>query len=134
MKNLSETLGQLYKEHRDVLWFMVALAVMAVVLLIFSLVKLSPSSAVVKVGYGDIGSATGEEFSEMQTAGGYRDGSWMNMIRYPIFALVVGVMHNLVALKLFKKRGAAVAKVFLSMSILLVMGGFLVLTRLLGES
>lgn len=133
MKNLAESFVNLYKEHRSVLIFMVVLLVLAVMMLIYSLLGLSPSSAVVKVGYGDIGSATGVEFSEMQTAGGYRDGSWMNMIRFPIFALVIGVMHNFVALKLLEKRGEAAAKVFLVVSVGVLIGGFLVLSRLLGE-
>ena len=87
------------------------------VLLIFSIVNLNPSIAVVKIGYGDIG--------------GYRSGSWVDMIAFPILAIILGVFHNLIAIRIFKKRGAGMAKFFLLTTTILIAGAFIVLLRLL---
>ena len=107
--------------------------VLAFIFLVYSLLNLSPSSAVVKTGYSDIGSYEGGVIENIKTAGGYRDGGWIYMLTFPILAIVFGVMHNFIAVKLCKKRGEAAAKVFVVMSIVLVLIGILVLSRLLGE-
>ncbi len=113
---------------------MIVLLLFAIGLLIFSLVTLSPSSAIVRVGYGDIGSFTGEDLSEMRTAAGYRDGSWAMMLTFPFFAMILGIMHNFIAVKLCKRRGEGSAKVFVASSIAIVIATFVVLIRLLGEN
>ena len=87
----------------------------------------------VKVSYGDIGRYQGGEWSSMSNSGGYHDGSWMNMFAFPLLALVFGGLHNLLAVKLYGKRGVAMAKVLVAISIGLVIFTFVVLARLLGE-
>ena len=133
MKNLKEDFLTIYREERGLFWMMVALAGMALVLLIFSLITLSPSSAIVKVGYGDIGSFAGEDLTEMRTAGGYRDGSWGSMFSFTLLTLIIGVMHNLIAVRLYKRRGEATARAFVGVSMMILLGVFIVLVRLLGE-
>lgn len=120
------------KERRLVAW-MVLSALLAVVLLVFSLISLRPNSSVVKVSYGDIGRYQGGEWSSMSNAGGYHDGSWMNMFAFPILAIVFGFVHNILAIKLYGKRGAAMAKTLVVISIGLTILAFIVLARLLGE-
>ena len=88
-------------------------------LLIFSILNLNPNGAVVKVGYGDIG--------------GYRDGTWAEMLTFPILAIIFGILHNLLALRIFHKRGSGMAKFFLITTTMLIAGTLLVLIRLLGE-
>lgn len=133
MKHLRDSFGVIYREHRGLFLMQIALALMALALLIFSLISLSPSSAVVKVGYGDIGSFSGDDLTEMRTAGGYRDGSWANMLAFSILTLVIGVVHNLIAARLFSRRGEDIAKTFIIMSMLILIGLTVVLLRLLGE-
>ena len=88
------------------------------VLLILSVVNLNPSSAVVRVGYGDIG--------------GYRSGSWTDMLAFPLLAIVFGVFHNFIAINIFKKRGAGMSKFFLLTTTMLIVGTAVTLLRLLG--
>lgn len=133
MSNFGQTIKEIYREHKALFGLMIFLAVIALALLIVSVVTLEPSSAVVKVGYGDIGSFTGEDLTEMRIAGGYRDGSWVNMLTFPILALIFGVVHNLIAMKLFKQRGESAARAFVIISAFIAVGAFLVLFRLLGE-
>lgn len=120
------------KEHRLLGW-MILLGLVAVVLLVFSLVSLRPNSSVVKISYGDIGRYQGGEWSSMSNSGGYHDGSWMNMFAFPLLALVLGGLHNLLAVKLYGKRGVAMAKTLVVISIGLTIFAFIVLMRLLGE-
>ncbi|MBR2588836.1 hypothetical protein IKE84_00620 [Candidatus Saccharibacteria bacterium] len=133
MKDFGQNFRKIISEHRMLFALMILLALASLALLITSLVTLSPSSAVVKVGYGDIGSFAGEDLAEMRTAGGYRDGSWVDMVAFPILAVIIGVIHNLIAVRLFVRRGDNTAKAFIAISFLIVIGAFLVLFRLLGE-
>lgn len=133
MKNFSKILREIYQEHKGLFSLMVVLALVALVFLVFSLVNLKPSSASVNTGYGDIGSYSGEDLVEMQNGGGYRTGKWAVMLTFPLLALILGVMHNLVTMKLYERRGEGIAKAFAGMSILLVVVAFIVLVRLLGE-
>ena len=133
MKKFRGPIVEIYREHRGLFIMMIFLAVLAVAFLIFSLVTLSPSSAIVKVGYSDIGSFAGNDLTGMRTAGGYRDGSWGAMITFPILALIIGFFHNLIAIRLCNRRGEGPAKAFVLMSLVILIGAFIVLLRLLGE-
>ena len=93
---------------------------LATTLFIFAVIRLNPSASVVKVGYGDIG--------------GYRDGSWTDMFAFPLLAIIFGIFHNLLAVRIFHKRGGGMTKFFLLATTTLILGSFLVLIRLLGES
>ena len=133
MKKFSEILREIYREHRGLFWMMILLAVMSLIFLVFSLINLKPASANVNTGYGDIGSYSGEDLVEMQNGGGYRAGKWATMMVFPILALILGIMHNFVAMKLYDRRGEGIAKGFVGISIVLVVMAFVILMRLLGE-
>ncbi|MBQ3348204.1 hypothetical protein IJG90_01635 [Candidatus Saccharibacteria bacterium] len=110
---------KIYAEERLMLILMVVNFLAAVALLILGVMNLNPNVAVVKIGYGDIG--------------GYRDGSWVDMLVFPIIAVVFGIFHNLIALNIFHKRGAGMTKFFLIVTTVLIMGAFVVLVRLSRE-
>lgn len=133
MKKFGQYFKEIAKEHQGLLSLMAVLILMCLALFVVSLVTLKPSSAVIKVGYGDIGSFAGEDLTEMRTAGGYRDGSWVDMLAFPMLAVIVGIVHNFIALRLYAKRGDGSAKAFIVMSMVVIIGAFLVLFRLLGE-
>ncbi len=119
MKNFGEDLKKIYAEEGLMLFLMVVNFLAAVALLILGVMNLNPNVAVVKIGYGDIG--------------GYRDGSWVDMLVFPIIAVVFGIFHNLIALNIFHKRGAGMTKFFLIVTTVLIMGAFVVLVRLSRE-
>lgn len=120
MNKLKETLLKIYSEQKGLLTLMAVLLVLGVIALIYFMVAIDPDSAVMKIGYGDIG--------------GYRDGTWTDMLAFPILAVVFGVLHNFLAMKIFEKQGSGVAKVFVVVSLVLLVGTFIVFLRLLGES
>ena len=91
--------------------------ILATALFLIGVINLNPSSAVVKIGYGDIG--------------GYRSGSWADMLTFPLLAIIFGVFHNFIAIRIFKKRGAGMTKFFLTTTTALIVGAIIVLLRLL---
>lgn len=119
MKYLKEDLIEIYHSEQGIIIFMALDFLLSLALLIFSIVTLNPNASVVKIGYGDIG--------------GYRDGTWSGLLAFPLLALNFGILHNLLALRIFHKRGGGMAKFFLITTICLILGTFLVLIRLLGE-
>lgn len=119
MKYFAEDLKKIYAEERIMLILMILNIIASIALLVFSIVNLNPNVAVVKIGYGDIG--------------GYRDGSWLDLLAFPILAIIFGIFHNLIALKIYHKRGAGMTKFFVLTTSSLLAGTFIVLIRLLRE-
>lgn len=119
MKGLKEDFLNIVRSDKAVLVLMILNFLFATLLLVFSLIKLNPSSPMIKIGYGDIG--------------GYRDGSWTNQFTFSLAAILFGILHNLLALKIFRKRGAGMAKFFLVTTAMLILGAFVVMFRLLKE-
>lgn len=119
MKNFKGVFIEIYREHRSLLALMMLVFMFALGVFIFSMTKLDPTSAVVKVGYGDIG--------------GYRDGAWSNLLVFPTLMILFGILHNLLAVKIYEKRGAGMAKFFLITTLMLIFGALIVLIRLSSE-
>ncbi len=132
MKSIRENLKKIFEEHKTLMAAMLLLLVAAMALFIFSLVNLS-SNTTVKVSYGDIGSYQGGEWSSMANSGGYYDDNWIERVSYPILAIIFGVMHNFIAVKIFEKKGSGMAGLFVLYSFALVIATFIVFGRLLGE-
>ncbi len=114
-----EDIIAIYHTERGILLLICINLLLSIGLLVFSLTHLDSSGAIVKTGYGDIG--------------GYRDGSWTGMLAFPLLAVIFGISHSLLALRIFHKRGGGMAKFFLIITTALIVGTFLVLLRLLGE-
>ena len=65
--------------------------------------------------------------------GGYEKGSWTYMLSFVVMGLILAVLHPLVALRIYEKRGGSVTVVFLVASMILGMVVFMTLQRLVGE-
>lgn len=117
MKDFGDLIKQIYQEERFMFILMIFNAILSIALFVVGVINLNPSAAVVKIGYGDIG--------------GYRSGSWADMLTFPILAVIFGVFHNLIAIRIFQKRGAGMTKFFLITTTALIIGTGIVLLRLL---
>ena len=113
---IKETLIKIFRENRSVFVMMLLVLLFALALLILSLVLIDSGKAVVKTGYGDIG--------------GYRDGAWSDLITFPLLAIIFGGLHNLLAMKVYEKNGAPLAKIFLGLTLFLIVGAMIVIVRL----
>ena len=115
------------RKQKGLMIGMILLAVMSALLLIFAMTTLRPQSTVVIVGYGDVyGEIAG-------ISGGYRRDSWLNMMAYPVLALIFGVVHNILALRVYRKDGKDAALVLVVATMALIVGVVVVVFRLLGE-
>lgn len=119
MKDFKADIKKIYQNERIMLMMMILNLLASIALLVFSLIKINPASSVIKVGYGDIG--------------GYRDGSWTDLIAFPLLAILFGILHNFIAVRIFHKRGAGMTKFFLITTSVLIVGSFIVLARLVQE-
>lgn len=125
--NFRATWREVTKKQKPLVLAMIVLVVMSVILLIFTLFALRPQNTVVIVGYGDVyGEIAG-------LSGGYRRDSWMNMLAFPLLAVIFGVVHNFLALRIYQKHGRDLALTFIGMTMLLVVATLVVLLRLTGE-
>ena len=106
---------EIVREQKGLLAAMIGLMAMSLILLVIALVTLRPQTTVVITGYGDV-------YGELAgLTGGYRRESWLNMLAFPILALV------------YQKYGRDAALVLVVVTMLLVVATALVIFRLLGE-
>lgn len=125
--NFRSTWREVAKKQKPLMLAMIILAMMSVLLLVFTFFTLKPQNTVVIVGYGDVyGEIAG-------LSGGYRRDSWMNMLAFPLLAIIFGVVHNFLALRIYRKHGRDLALTFIGVTMLLVVATFVVILRLTGE-
>lgn len=106
------------RQQRGLMLAMILLMLMSLVLLIITLVNLRPQNMQIFIGYSDIDS--------------YQKGSWVNMLTFAVLAVVFGLLHNVLALKVFQKYGKDSAMVVVLMTMFLVVGALVILLRVLG--
>lgn len=119
MKELKEAFTEIYRKQPGLFRWMLGLLAVGVGLLVYSVMALEPGGAVVKVGYGDVS--------------GYRDGAWTEILSFGLLALILGVAHNVLIVKIYARRGVGMAKVVAVCSIILVLMAGLTLMRIVGE-
>ena len=118
---------EIVREQKGLLAAMIVLMAMSLILLVIALATLRPQTTVVITGYGDV-------YGELAgLTGGYRRESWLNMLAFPILALLFGVVHNFLAVRVYQKYGRDAALVMVVVTMLLVVATALVIFRLLGE-
>lgn len=119
MNHFGKEIKKAYQNERWMLVLMVFNLLLSIALIVFGFIVINPDSPIVKTGYGDIG--------------GYRDGVWTDMLAFPLLGVIFGVFHNFIALNIYHKRGAGMAKFFLMLTTAVIIGTFIVLVRLSGE-
>ncbi|MBQ3293730.1 hypothetical protein IJG96_01175 [Candidatus Saccharibacteria bacterium] len=119
MKYFGEDFKKIYASDRSLFIFMALNLLASIALIIFSITKINPNSPLVKIGYSDIS--------------GYHDGSWTELIAFPLLGITFGVLHSLISVMIFHKRGAGMAKFFLVTTTTLIAGAFIVLIRISAE-
>ncbi len=119
MQDLKTDFIKIWQTERGIIAIMIFNFLISIGLFIFAILNLNPAASVVKIGYGDLG--------------GYRDGTWLDLIAFPILAVIFGILHNLLSTRIFHKRGSGMTKFFLITTTFMIIGAILVLVRLLGE-
>ena len=99
MKTLIETTKKIFQEDKALLVLMIVTFILSAILFLYCVINLNTDGSVMKIGYNDV-------------SGGYENGAWTRMLTFPILAVMYGVLHNLIAVRLFDKKGDGSAKVF----------------------
>ena len=133
MKSFKETFKKIYREEKGLLLMMGLIFFLSLVLVVYGILNINTSGSLNYVGYGDIGKFTGGEYLSLWNSGGYRSGGWVELMAFPVLGLVIGILHNFLAIVIYKRRGAGIAKAFLLLSLGILLGAFVTLARLLGE-
>lgn len=133
MKQLTEGIKKIFQEDRGFLGLVFLLGLIGIVLFIYTLIKVNTGKTLMYVGYGDIGEFTGGEIASLWSSGGYRAGGIGEMIAFPIMMIILGVFHGLLSIHIYRRKGKGVAKMFILLSFLLMVGTMVTLSRLLGE-
>lgn len=124
---LKATWQEIYRKQKGLVVAMIALLALSVVIAIVLLFVLHPKNSVVIVGYGDVyGEIAG-------LTGGYRRDSWLNLLAFPLLAVVLGVVHNVIAIRVYRKYGKETALMTVFASMLLLLGIIVIVFRLIGE-
>ncbi len=120
MKELAEDFKSIWKKDRGLLWWMLAQFAISVWLFLLPLLNLNPNHPKVWARYSDINN-------------GYAQSDWWYLISFAVLAIVFGIGHNLLSVKLFEKRGKGIARLFLGVSIVITIIAIRFLLSLLGE-
>jgi len=106
MKEIVANFKKIYAHDR---WLIVAMAFLfltSFVLMVLTFFALRPNSVMIRTGYADVG--------------GYRDGQWQYLLTFMILGFITGVIHNILATKVYGKKGSGAAALFIFISIGLV--------------
>lgn len=132
MKEVGLGFRKIFREEKGVLLLMVLLFIVGNILAIHALLKFKTGATTLYVGYADIGSFSGGEFLSLWNSGGYKTGDFSAVLVFPIFGGILAILHNLLAIQIFNRRGKGFAQLFLIISILVGIVAFGVLLRLVG--
>ncbi|MBQ1528492.1 hypothetical protein IIZ77_02495 [Candidatus Saccharibacteria bacterium] len=133
MKDIRAGFKKIFREDKGLLVAMLVLFGLGVLLVLHTLIHFKAGGTTMYIGYSDIGGFTGGDPLSLWNSGGYRTGGWAEMAVFPILGLVLGVLHNLFAIQVYERRGRGFAITMVLLSILVAVGAFVLLLRLLGE-
>jgi len=120
MKKLLEELQKIWAESKGTIALMLLNLSAGVVLLVGALASLRPGDLVIKIGYGDVS--------------GYQDGAWYYLISFGILGILVAVVHNLLAVRMYHEKNKGAARIFLVASLLIGVAGWMMLMWIIGDA
>ncbi|MBQ6320967.1 hypothetical protein IJI17_01970 [Candidatus Saccharibacteria bacterium] len=133
MKEIGKGLAEIFRKEKGLFFGMVVLFLVGGLLILHTVVNFKVRGTTMYIGYSDIGKFTGGDWLSLWNSGGYRTGGWAEMVVFPVLGLTLGVLHNMFAAQVYQRRGKGFASIFVLMSVLIGVGAFVLLLRLLGE-
>lgn len=119
MKELVADFKTIFKKDKGLLVWMAANFGLAVWLFLMPIVNLNPSSKQVFVRYSDLSS--------------YSNSDWWYLASFSVIAIAIGVGHTLLAARLYSKRGRDISRLFLGISIVILVVAICFLRNIIGE-
>lgn len=117
MKELIQSLKGVTKDKK-ILFTMIGLFVASVILIIISLVNIRVNNLQIWSRYASFGE-------------NYYKAKWYYLFAFTFEGLIIGIFHNLLAARLFAKKGRIITMLFLLISIGIVLLSIVTLARVL---
>jgi len=119
MKELAEDFKSIAKKDRNLFWWMTIDFLLSLWLFLIPIMNLNSGRAKIWAWYSDITS--------------YGQSDWWYLLSFSIIAFTLGVGHILLAARLYTKRGKDTARLFLAISMIVIIIGIRFLLNILGE-
>ena len=120
MKELSEDFKSIAKKDKNLFVWMAVNFLLSLWYFILPLINLNAGHAKIWARYSDIDN-------------GYAQSDWWYLVSFAIIAFVFGVGHTLLAARLYTKRGKDIARLFLTLSIIITIVGIRFLLNIVSE-
>ena len=120
MKALAEDFKAIAKKDRNLFWWMALDFLLSLWLFLIPLLNLETGKAKIWAWYSDISS-------------GYMQSDWWYLLSFSVIAFTLGVGHILLAARVHTKHGKDVARLFLAVTMIIILIGIKFLLSILGE-
>lgn len=119
MKDIVADFKTIFKKDKGLLVWMAANFGLALWLFLMPLLNLDSSSKQIFVRYSDISS--------------YSNSDWWYLASFSVIAIALGVGHTLLGARLYSKRGKDISRLFLGISIAVIVIAICFLRNIIGE-
>jgi hypothetical protein len=120
MKELAEDYKTIWKKDRGLLCWMGANFLLNLWLFLVPFFSLDSSHPKIWARYSDIDN-------------GYAQSDWWYLLGFSLIAIAMGIGHTLLAARLWTKRGKDLARLFLFISMIILVVGIRFLLNIVGE-
>lgn len=120
MKEIAEDFKAIAKKDRNLFLWMALNFALSLWLFLTPLFNLNAGRAKIWARYSDINN-------------GYAQSDWWYLISFSIIALTLGLGHILIAARFYTKRGRDIARLFLGVTMIILIIGIKFLLSILGE-
>jgi hydrogenase/urease accessory protein HupE len=120
MKELVEDFKAIAKKDRSLFIWMAVNFLLSIWLFLIPLFNLNSGRAKIWARYSDIDN-------------GYAQSDWWYLLGFSLIAIAMGIGHTLLAARLWTKRGKDLARLFLFISMIILVVGIRFLLNIIGE-
>ncbi len=119
LQRTGQTLRGLWQERRSFFWQLIGLLVLSLGALITTLTFVHPQQLRIVSHYSDFGETHY-----------YHDAFWSYPLVFPVLALLIGLLHPLIILRLVRSKEIAVARALIFVSYALLIALIIIAARL----
>lgn len=120
MKEISEDFKAIAKKDRNLFVWMAVNFLLSLWLFLIPFFNLNSGRAKIWARYSDIDN-------------GYAQSDWWYLLAFSLIAIAMGIGHTLLAARLYTKRGKDIARLFLLISMIILIVGIRFLLNIVGE-
>jgi hypothetical protein len=119
MKDIITGIKEIAKNDHKVLIGIILVLLSSSVFIVMSLTNVKPSNLQVVFRYASLGE-------------NYYNSAWYYLYTFPFLGVVLGLLHNLLTVKVYTKKGSTVALWFVGSGIILLLLTVITMSKILG--